>query len=78
MEEATGSDEDSLGVSSSSGIAAHSGTEKLAECPTQECGKKFHTLEALKFHISAAHNELKARHEEKKMAEENAADIEHS
>jgi len=46
---------------------AFSGVKKkghrLIKCPKTGCCKKFYDLSALKFHLSHAHNELRARHE---------------
>lgn len=50
----------------------------LIECPKPECSKKFRDLEALKFHLSFSHNELKAAHDaalvEKKRLEDEQAE----
>ncbi|TRY67260.1 hypothetical protein TCAL_03294 [Tigriopus californicus] len=50
----------------------------LIECPKPECSKKFRDLEALKFHLSFSHNELKAAHDaallEKKRLEDDQAE----
>lgn len=62
--------------------AAVSPTSKLIECPKPECSKKYRDLDALKYHLSFAHNDLKKIQQnlnkarrELKVAEEKAASI---
>ncbi len=48
---------------SSSAVNGSQASDRLIECPKAECAKKFRDLEALKFHLSYAHNDLKAKYE---------------
>lgn len=63
-------DENELGTKTEDSPEKISYCGGLIECPKGDCSKKFKDLNALKFHLSFAHNELKARHEAKMAKEE--------